>query len=148
MSVTKVTAKSTQWNKKSLKWIVLYLGKNSCRKIEWGSLNKHLHSHVIYGWFLFLSWSNWQVISRSYSEAKVVCHIWHVLRVTSSVDIRVRTHHVSISVPLLCFGRVGIRVAINHISKFVLGMILGSYYSARSGHDGRGGRGDWGRCRL
>jgi len=62
-----------------------------------------------------------------YPESKFISNICNMLWVTSVVHIRVGSNHVSISVSLFRFGRIGIAIAIDNVTKLILGMVLRGY---------------------
>ena len=65
-----------------------------------------------------------KVVGIYYPESKVISNICNMFWVASVIYIRVGTHHVSISVSLFRFGRIRIAIALDHITKFILGMVL------------------------
>ena len=51
--------------------------------------------------------------------------------VAGVIHIGVISHHISVGISLFRFGRVGIAVAVDNITKLVLGMVLGSNNTLR-----------------
>ena len=52
-----------------------------------------------------------------------------MLGVAGTIVVRVGTHYVAIGISLFGFSGVGVAVAVDHIAKFVLGVVLGGMYT-------------------
>ena len=82
-------------------------------EMNWKSLSKVSYSR-----------SYRKIVSFQYPESKIISDVSDVFWVASAVIVRVGSHHISISVSLFRFGRLGVAVAVDNVTELILGMVL------------------------